>query len=104
MLEFVRDKASARKLRLFEAACCRMVWHLLPEAGSEQGVEAAEDFADGMLGPAAFAAATQAALWAAGRVQNDTESEDSTAQFMATEAASWTAGGNRRADDSVQGW
>ena len=29
VLEFLEDRASERKMRLFGAACCRRVWHLL---------------------------------------------------------------------------
>jgi hypothetical protein len=36
MLEFLRGKASDRKLRLFACACVREVWHLLPEEASRQ--------------------------------------------------------------------
>jgi hypothetical protein len=46
MLEFLRDKASDRKLRLFAAACCRQVWHQLASKECRQAVEMSELFAD----------------------------------------------------------
>jgi hypothetical protein len=49
MLEFLRGKASDRKLRLFAVACCRQVWHLIPEGLSREAVEVSEQYADGRV-------------------------------------------------------
>jgi hypothetical protein len=49
MLEFLRGKASERKLRLFACACCRRIWSLLlnePEAGTS--VERVERYTEGL--------------------------------------------------------
>src|SRR5437868_224205 len=49
MLEFLRGRASERKLRLFAVACCHRVHHLLvPEA--REALEVAERVAEGFVG------------------------------------------------------
>jgi len=47
MLDFLRNRASGRKLRLFGCACCRSLWHLLCDAKVRQAVVAVELVAEG---------------------------------------------------------
>ncbi len=85
MLEFLRHKASDRKLRLFACGCCRLVWHLLSEEGSRKAVETAEQFADATLPEAERRAASLAAVAASASIPRD-----STAQAVAAQAAAAT--------------
>jgi hypothetical protein len=62
MLEFLRDKASERKLRLFACGCCRLVWGSLNDQWGRQTVEAAEHYADGAATAEELASAHEAAL------------------------------------------
>jgi hypothetical protein len=48
MLEFLRGKASDRKLWLFSVACCRRVWHLFADTRCRAAVETGERYADGL--------------------------------------------------------
>jgi hypothetical protein len=63
MLTFLRDtgRATDRKLRLFAAACCRRVWHLVKHEGLLRSLEVAERFADGQASREELAAAREAA-------------------------------------------
>lgn len=66
MLAFLRGRASARQLRLFAVACSRRVWLVLDNPG-RAAVEAAERFADGLIGPEALRAARLACRAAGGQ-------------------------------------
>jgi len=46
MLDFLRGKASERKLRLYGAACCRAVWDILTDGRARAAVEALEVYVD----------------------------------------------------------
>jgi hypothetical protein len=48
MLEFLRGKASERKLRLLMIACARQLWERIPPGEMREAVEAAERCADGV--------------------------------------------------------
>jgi len=66
MLEFLRGKASDRKLRLFAVACSRRIWSVIDDLG-RAAVEAAENFADGHIGSDELRAARLACQGAGGQ-------------------------------------
>lgn len=60
MLAFLEGKVTDRKLRLFAAACCRRVWHLVNDEPSRAAVDVAERVADGQATNAERRAAAKA--------------------------------------------
>jgi len=49
ILMFLRGKTSERKMRLFAAACCRRIWHLLVDQRTRDLVPALEQYADALI-------------------------------------------------------
>ncbi|MCI0462068.1 MAG: hypothetical protein L0Z62_34380 [Gemmataceae bacterium] len=85
MLEFLRNRASDRKLRLFVCACCRTVWRVLHKRG-RKAVTTAEAFVDGLITEEALAEAERG-LWNNGYYLAVPRSGSPAAQAAARHAA-----------------
>jgi len=96
MLDFLSDRASDRKLRLFAAACCRRLWSHLRSVTSRRAVEFVESYADGEVTRKAILAADSAArapLRSPRRRRTfwTTEASAAMAARYAATAGAWTA-------------
>jgi hypothetical protein len=65
MLEFLRGKASERKLRLFAVACCRRIGSFIKDSKARDALAVAECFADGLVSDTQRSQARKAAQQAA---------------------------------------
>jgi hypothetical protein len=61
MLDYLENRVSDRKLRLFAVACCRRLWPLLTDERSRDAVSAVEQYADGLASPRDLQLATESA-------------------------------------------
>jgi hypothetical protein len=75
LLEFLRDRASERKLRLFACECCRRIWTALKRRGSRKAVEVCERYADALATSEELRSAHESAQEAFARVQWAAESD-----------------------------
>lgn len=99
MLDWLRSngKLTERKSRLFGAACCRRVWHLLTDERSRKAVEVAERWADGKASAEELEAAYEEAFEVgAALAKRRDASQDA---FL---DAAWTASGVSHPDELAE--
>jgi hypothetical protein len=77
MLDWMGNRLSTRKKRLFAVACCRIIWQRLSDGRSRQAVDVAERYADGKASAYELQAAREAA--------------DSADKSVADRTAAWVA-------------
>jgi hypothetical protein len=94
MLAFLHGRARHRTLRLFAAACCRRVWHLLPDERSRLAVVVVEQFAEGLATPEEMSQAAALAEAAAAELDDAYfwGTREQAAIVKAAQAASAAAG------------
>lgn len=91
MLDFLSDKASHRKFRLFACACVRRMWPLLTDERSRNAILIAEQFADGLVAKDAMSVAAvdaKAAAEAQAAIQPPKKQGSTIVHLAAAKAAS----------------
>jgi hypothetical protein len=99
LLRWLGRRAGKRKRRLFGCACCRRVWHLIPDERSRAAVVASEQFADGLVSEADLEEARRQARLA----HEDFEACGPPYERLYTTAACVCAV-KRNAGDAVHAW
>lgn len=95
LIDFLGDRLSDRKYRLFACACCGQVWPLIIDERCRQAVEIAERFADG----GALKSELTAARAAASAAQADVADLE-----IAARNAHWAAAWAATASSRIAAW
>lgn len=96
-----RDRLSVRKQRLFDCACCRRIWELMPDARSRQAVETSEEFADGLAVEVELLEVWRAAHDVMNMREEDASQPAQWAALAAARAAQLTISGNERPSSAL---
>jgi hypothetical protein len=94
LVEYLRGKASDRKLRLFAAACCRRILPLIRDPYGERVIEVAERFAEGEVSTESLRLAREAVL--TGRLQPRADAPHRSAEDHAWVAVASASGEEER--------
>jgi hypothetical protein len=81
MLEFLRGKASDRKLRMFAVASCIKISHLLTDEPCRRAIYVAEKYADQQANTEDLAIVSEAALW----ISKQTDRRAATAAYQCSQ-------------------
>jgi hypothetical protein len=89
MIVFVAFQTGMRKSRLFAAACCRRIWHLMGDLGGRDAVALVECLADGLSGEAKLVAVLASVSLALDEMSTPATAFITRADYLATAAAHW---------------
>jgi hypothetical protein len=105
MLDFLKDKTSERKLRLFSVACCRRFWPFLKEECSKAALEVVERWVEGKASVEELLLAHEFAWQVRGTPARTAVCDASKVQWypgsagVAASHAAWAGVGRSRADE-----